>query len=208
MALAQQPSTSLDIPPKLILLLVAVALFTAFAKGLEARARRRRREARKQRQREYQRYLRSDGWKLRRQPALDRAGGFCEDCGARSRLEVHHLTYKRIGSERPKDLVAVCERCHGVRHRGKRNVLDWVGLALLRRWRIWRYRRTHRKRQQDVLTCSNCGGRVPEAKAEAVGWRYWSDDVGELHPFCANCAARKFARPAPASLPGELGQDP
>ena len=58
-----QPSTSLDIPPKLILLLLAVGLFAAFGKALEARARTRRREARKQRQREYRHYLRSDGWK-------------------------------------------------------------------------------------------------------------------------------------------------
>lgn len=130
MLFAQQPSTSLAIPPKLILLLVGVAVFAAIGKTLEARARRRRREARKQRQREYQQYLRSDGWKLRRQPALDRAGGFCEDCGTRSSLEVHHLTYKRKGNELPKDLVAVCDRCHGARHRGKRNVFDWIGLAL------------------------------------------------------------------------------
>src|SRR5215207_11742500 len=112
MLFAQQPSTSLDIPPKLILLLVAVALFAAIGKGLEARARVRRREARKQRQREYRQYLRTEGWKQRRQVALDRAKGFCEDCGTRTNFEVHHRTYKRIGNERPEDLVAVCGRCH------------------------------------------------------------------------------------------------
>ena len=138
-----QPSASLDISPKLIVLLVAVGLFAAFAKALEARARTRRREARKQRQREYRQYLRSDGWKLRRQVALDRAGGFCEDCGARGSFEVHHLTYKRKGNERPEDLVAVCRRCHQERHAGKRTLLDVVVLTLLRRWRIWRYRSAH-----------------------------------------------------------------
>lgn len=70
---------------------------------------------------------------------------------------------------------------------------------MLRRWRIWRYRRAHGKRLHDVLTCSNCGGRVPEAKAEDAGWRYYSDGVGELHLFCAVCAAREFAPDAPAS---------
>jgi 5-methylcytosine-specific restriction endonuclease McrA len=138
-----EPTTSLDIPPKLILLLVAVALFAAIGKAVEARARTRRREARKQRQREYRQYLRSEGWKLRRQVALDRAGGFCEDCGARESFEVHHRTYKRKGNERPEDLVAVCRRCHQERHRGQRTLLDLIGLALLRRWRIWRYRSAH-----------------------------------------------------------------
>ena len=143
MLFAQQPTTSLELPPKLILLLVGVAVLAAIGKAVEARSRARRREARKQRQREYGQYLRSPGWKQRRQVALDRAGGFCEDCGARTSLDVHHRTYKRKGNERPEDLVAVCRRCHGERHRGKRNLLDVMALALLRRWRLWRYRSAH-----------------------------------------------------------------
>lgn len=80
---------------------------------------------------------------LRRQVALDRSRGFCEDCGARRPLDVHHRTYKRIGNERPEDLVAVCRRCHKERHRGKRGLLDILALTLLRRWRIRRYRSAH-----------------------------------------------------------------
>jgi 5-methylcytosine-specific restriction endonuclease McrA len=138
----QQPTTSFELPPELILLLVGIAVLAAIGKTLEARARERRREARKQRQREYQQYLRSDGWKQRRQVALDRAAGFCEDCGARESFEVHHLTYKRKGNERPEDLVAVCRQCHKERHGGKRTLMDVMVLALLRRWRVWRYRST------------------------------------------------------------------
>jgi hypothetical protein len=29
---------------------------------------------------------------------------------------VHHLTYARLGRERPGDLLAVCEACHGALH--------------------------------------------------------------------------------------------
>ena len=136
MLFAEGPSTSIDIPPKLILILAGVGVLAALAKALEARAGSRRREARKQRQREYQQYLRSPGWKLRRQVALDRAGGFCEDCAVRSNFDVHHKTYKRKGNERPEDLVAVCRQCHKARHEGERTTLDYVGLALLRWWRI------------------------------------------------------------------------
>jgi 5-methylcytosine-specific restriction endonuclease McrA len=137
----QQPTTpTVELPPELILLLVGVALLAVVGRMLEARARTRRREARERRQREYRQYLRSEGWMLRRQVALDRARGFCEDCGARGSLDVHHRTYKRKGNERPEDLVAVCRRCHKERHAGKRTFLDVVALALLRRWRIWRYR--------------------------------------------------------------------
>jgi hypothetical protein len=32
------------------------------------------------------------------------------------RLEVHHLTYERLGWEQPDDLLVLCERCHAVLH--------------------------------------------------------------------------------------------
>jgi hypothetical protein len=42
--------------------------------------------------------------------------------------------------------------------------------------------------QTDILIpCANCGRPVREADAEALGWRFYSDDVGELEPFCALC---------------------
>ena len=135
-----QPESAFNLSPTLMLLLVGVALLAVVGKLFDARARTRRVEVRKQRQREYRQYLRSDGWKSRRQVALDRAGGFCEDCGVRSNFEVHHKTYKRKGNERPEDLVAVCRDCHKERHGGNRTLLDVIALALLRRWRVWRYR--------------------------------------------------------------------
>jgi len=130
---------SVHLPLSVVLILAAVAGLGAITRVVEARARARRIEARKQRQREYRQYLRTEGWKHRRQVALDRAGGFCEDCGVRSSLEVHHRTYERRGAERPKDLVAICGQCHDERHLGKRTRLDWIALAVLRRWRIWRF---------------------------------------------------------------------
>ena len=32
-----------------------------------------------------------------------------------------------------------------------------------------------------------------------AGWRFYSDGVGELLPFCEVCSAREFAPDAPAS---------
>jgi len=133
-------NTAIHLPTSVILLLVGVAVLVAVSRAVEQRSRQRRIEARRERQREYRRYLKTDGWKQRRQVALDRAGGFCEDCGLRSNLEVHHRTYKRKGAEQPGDLVAICPACHKERHRGKGTTLGWIALALLRRWRIWRYR--------------------------------------------------------------------
>ena len=55
-------------------------------------------------------------YQLRRQPIMDRAGGACEGCGKRDRLEVHHLHYQTMWAETPDDLVAVCKTCHDRAH--------------------------------------------------------------------------------------------
>jgi len=63
----------------------------------------------------YDAYIKSPEWKRRRQHAIELAGYCCEACGATAwdtRLEVHHLTYERLGDEADKDLVAMCPKCH------------------------------------------------------------------------------------------------
>ncbi len=62
----------------------------------------------------YESYLHSKIWKEKRSQILKRANGRCEKCGAISlKLEVHHLTYERIGGkEKSTDLVALCHSCH------------------------------------------------------------------------------------------------
>jgi hypothetical protein len=60
----------------------------------------------------YHAHLRSEAWRDKRQRALLRAGGICEGCGARQAVDIHHLTYRRMGDECLFDLVAVCRECH------------------------------------------------------------------------------------------------
>jgi len=75
----------------------------------------------------YRDYLRTPWWRYIRQQALDVAGRRCEAvnengrrCGSWDRLQVHHLTYERLGEERPEDLVVLCARhhleMHGLEH--------------------------------------------------------------------------------------------
>jgi hypothetical protein len=64
----------------------------------------------------YRAVMGSAGWRRLRAATIRRAGRRCERCGARGPLDAHHLTYARLGRERPGDLLAVCERCHGVLH--------------------------------------------------------------------------------------------
>lgn len=65
---------------------------------------------------QYATYLQSAGWRRRRDEALKAAGWTCQRCGARKGLQVHHLTYERIGAELPEDLQVLCRSCHEGEH--------------------------------------------------------------------------------------------
>jgi 5-methylcytosine-specific restriction endonuclease McrA len=64
----------------------------------------------------YREYLKTDGWKRRRAKAIRRAKGRCEICKTKNRIQVHHLTYARLGKESPNDLQVLCDNCHRNAH--------------------------------------------------------------------------------------------
>jgi len=80
----------------------------------------------------YEDYLRSDHWRHVREAALARAMGRCQNSGCHYRLlsreelaaypprgytlDVHHMTYDRLGHERLDDVLVLCRRCHGAAH--------------------------------------------------------------------------------------------
>jgi hypothetical protein len=64
----------------------------------------------------YDAYLQSDAWRAKRARVLQLAGGVCQDCGRARATDAHHLTYARLGAERPEDLRALCPRCHARAH--------------------------------------------------------------------------------------------
>ncbi len=66
---------------------------------------------------EYLAYLQSDKWALQRAAALARAKYRCMACGGWRDLEVHHLSYERLGAEVPQDLTVLCGHCHKRTHR-------------------------------------------------------------------------------------------
>lgn len=74
----------------------------------------------------YKRYLRTKNWQKLRFKVLKRSGGKCERCGyqpyKRGGLQIHHLSYDRVGHESLEDLIAICPRCHMEIHKitGKR----------------------------------------------------------------------------------------
>jgi hypothetical protein len=68
------------------------------------------------RSRAYMDYLASPQGKAFRADVLTAACWTCE-CGDHGQdVEVPHLTYERLGHERPEDVVVLCPACHRERH--------------------------------------------------------------------------------------------
>jgi len=64
---------------------------------------------------EYLLYIQSLAWFNMRRARIDLDGGMCFICNLRpddSCLNVHHLTYERVGHEDFQDLITLCIRCH------------------------------------------------------------------------------------------------
>lgn len=67
----------------------------------------------------YAEYLKSDKWQYFRNNIIAQRHSMCERCGQRSaHLNVHHLSYVRIGNELPSDVKVYCLACHKLMHPG------------------------------------------------------------------------------------------
>jgi len=66
---------------------------------------------------DYDKYIDSEDWRDTAEDAKQRAGYRCQLCNTSYKpLEVHHLTYVRLGEELPSDLLVVCRDCHRKLH--------------------------------------------------------------------------------------------
>jgi len=65
---------------------------------------------------DYDAYMHSREWCEVRQKRLKKDGYRCALCGTTEHLEVHHLTYERLGRERIDDLITLCKTCHKQAH--------------------------------------------------------------------------------------------
>jgi hypothetical protein len=63
-----------------------------------------------------QTYLNSNHWSWVRELVIARQSGRCAVCTNRTRLDVHHHTYKRLWRELPSDVVGYCRDCHDAHH--------------------------------------------------------------------------------------------
>lgn len=65
----------------------------------------------------YSKYLQTPHWRYLRNRVLEEANWRCRWCTSEKDLQVHHLTYKRLGCELRRDLIVLCGNCHvGTHH--------------------------------------------------------------------------------------------
>lgn len=70
----------------------------------------------------YEAYLRTSWWSVVRATLFGIRGRACERCGWKwgqdvdRVLDVHHLSYERLGDELDADLLVLCSVCHAAEH--------------------------------------------------------------------------------------------
>lgn len=61
----------------------------------------------------YNKYINGPRWAAKREAWFNAFGKFCRACGTTyGPIQLHHMTYDRLGRERMSDLIALCSKCH------------------------------------------------------------------------------------------------
>lgn len=94
----------------------------------------------------YQQYIQSTEWIVRRRLFLLNHKKVCAICGFYDQLEVHHLNYDNLGNEKDEDLIILCRRCHNDTHYSS-NTIEPATKQLLRELEI-----TEEKYQKYIQT--------------------------------------------------------
>lgn len=100
----------------------------------------------------YREYLQSNHWKKVKQRFWkSKLTKSCACCGTKTNLDLHHLTYKRIGCEKLNDFKLICRSCHNDTHaiHKERNTNKKGSLSLRRAHRRIRTRVKRKKRKQE-----------------------------------------------------------
>ncbi len=78
---------------------------------------------------DYYEYLRSSEWRTQAEACKRRAGYRCQICNGTQHLQAHHRTYDRLGHELPDDLTCLCDECHGLFSRHRREPCYRCGIV-------------------------------------------------------------------------------
>ena len=108
----------------------------------------------------YREYIQSEAWQeVRRRFWASRLPKECYVCGSgEGPKDLHHRTYKNLGSERLMDLVPLCRRCHvevHALHDRKPRLSLWGATGALRR----KYHPVYSSKARAERRAASAGGR-------------------------------------------------
>lgn len=86
---------------------------------------------------EYREYLQTPHWQKIKVLMYKKHHGCCQNCGRKTTLDVHHLTYENIGHENLKQLKLLCRDCHYRMHRMKGGIFNWHPNDVIERIIAW-----------------------------------------------------------------------
>lgn len=111
----------------------------------------------------YSAYLASSGWRARRAAYFAAHSKVCAACAKQTGVDLHHMTYERLGVEPDSDFMPLCRRCHDAVHHAQRQSKRELRAVTLR------YVKTHslvpRRRRPRVH--AGAGVRPPRYKPSA-----------------------------------------
>lgn len=65
----------------------------------------------------YETYLKSKKWTDFKAKVIGMRGFNCELCKSQKNIQLHHLTYERLGKEDINDVMILCKKCHEKAHK-------------------------------------------------------------------------------------------
>lgn len=120
---------------------------------------------------DYATYLRSPHWRVMRDAYWKSSEPKDCICGERDGLQLHHLTYERLGEELLYDLTPLCKPCHAMIHtleqRGELG-LDFAGLVNERRAAKNRRDQIARKHDLDAEVNADRVARIARVRAQSL----------------------------------------
>lgn len=101
---------------------------------------------------DYQEYLKSEGWKAKRNMILNMWGNRCALCNKGGEMHLHHRDYKRVGNEEVTDVIPLCKKHHELFHNKvllRDTIGFWEGIIVAFR-EVWNKMDGQRSRGEEI----------------------------------------------------------
>ncbi len=122
--------------------------------------------------------MHSPAWRERRKEKLAEVGYRCQGCDEDERLEVHHLTYERLGREPMRDLMVLCRLCHAREHNRTPNVGPIAGPSLAEIQHKAREDDKLRRRQELIANRMAWIKGLENVEVAALEYLEWAESIG------------------------------